>query len=317
VHRGEQERAVEAFQHLQEAVLSAPTPTALYHYELGHAAWHAGRSRDAIMIATAIERLWPPSPTRWFAVGRTLLGADRPRAVEALAEAARNPPAAFNTAAFIVDRLGVLGAPQHSALAVELGRKIVAGKPKSAAARTALGMALLAKKDFDLAIIELQEATRLDPSSALAHLKLAESYMRTSANRSHSHSARPEDRRRAIVHCRESVRLNPRSHAAWTLLGAAMSLEGETDESIRCFEKALEIEPDDAGSLCNLGRALHRRGDLEGALAKLEAGHRLGSEDPRWSYPSETWIRRVRDAMELRALEIPAESRPASQPVSR
>lgn len=56
------------------------------------------------------------------------------------------------------------------AASVALLRKIVARKPKSAAAHLDLGMALAENYDLTGALAETGEAVRLAPGSALAHL---------------------------------------------------------------------------------------------------------------------------------------------------
>ncbi|CAG0997802.1 hypothetical protein BURK2_02791 [Burkholderiales bacterium] len=53
--------------------------------------------------------------------------------------------------------------------------------------------------------------------------------------------------------------------------------EQRWDEAIAAYRKAVEIDPDLAIAWNGLAMALHRKGDLDGAI---EAGHRLVSLEP-------------------------------------
>ena len=124
-HRGDATAAVEAFEHLEAAVLSTPSPPALYLFELGHAAWHAGRPDAARMIAAAIERRWPESPERDFAIGRTLFDANRPAALEAFEKSAHSPPRARDARMLIAKLLRDGEGLVSHARAVSIARELV------------------------------------------------------------------------------------------------------------------------------------------------------------------------------------------------
>jgi tetratricopeptide (TPR) repeat protein len=50
-------------------------------------------------------------------------------------------------------------------------------------------------------------------------------------------------------------------------LGKALSRKGDVDGAIACFEKTIELEPQAAHAQYNLGKALSRKGDVDGAIA--------------------------------------------------
>ena len=56
--------------------------------------------------------------------------------------------------------------------------------------------------------------------------------------------------------------------ARHTALGTRLFGEGRLDDAIRAFRQAVEIRPDYAEGHSDLGAALRRRGDVEGAVAK-------------------------------------------------
>src|SRR5262249_28738525 len=60
----------------------------------------------------------------------------------------------------------------------------------------------------------------------------------------------------------------------------------------------IQVKPELAEAHCNLGHALRDRGQLSEALAELERGHRLGSKNPNWRYPSGEWVIQCRRMIE-------------------
>jgi len=58
-----------------------------------------------------------------------------------------------------------------------------------------------------------------------------------------------------------------RNWQAHNSLGTALAARGQLDEAIAHFQKALEIQPDDAETHYNLGKALAGRGQVEGTIA--------------------------------------------------
>ena len=57
---------------------------------------------------------------------------------------------------------------------------------------------------------------------------------------------------------------------AWYRLGNHLSLRRNSEEAIAAWREVLRVDPDHEWTLCNLGVALHRAGDSEGANECLE-----------------------------------------------
>jgi tetratricopeptide (TPR) repeat protein len=301
VHAGDRKAPDVAYAHLLAAVLAAPAPSALYHYELGHAAWHAHRPAEARAVAQAIRERWPDTPESAFAIGRTLFEADREAAYAALVEAARSAPWSATAATFIVGKLADSSRPPLVELGVDFGRQAVARHPTHGAVRRNLAHALRVKGEIDDAIEEAREAVRIDPDNADSHFLLADLLMGK------------KDYASAVSLAREAARLRPGSPGASRLLGTAALEHGDLDEAVRALERSLTLDPDDPATLCHLGRAHARRGDFELAVEKLEAGDRIGSKNPRWKLPSKKWLADAREVLRQRSASTPAESRDVSR----
>jgi tetratricopeptide (TPR) repeat protein len=281
-HGGHRIAAREAFSRLREAVWSKSPATALYHYELGHAAMHAERFEEARQIAIAIERLWPESPRRSFAVGRTLVGAKPEASLDAMEKAALQPPSSVPSRWLIVERLaesGRGGLTLDRALA--LAQDTIARDPSRARSWVSLGMAHSHVPDLPAAIRDFREAIRLDPNLGMAHQKLATA-LQLSQNTTE-----------ALAAAREAVRLDPKDPWTWNTLGVTLASMHDDEEASHDFEEALKLWPDNAELLCNAGTALVRLGEFSAGLDKLRRGHELGSKLPGWKYPSANWVARA------------------------
>jgi tetratricopeptide (TPR) repeat protein len=281
-HYGSREDAAKAFFRLRQAVWSKSPAMALYHFELGHAAWHANRQDEARQIAISIERLWPETPVRTFAIARTLLGANPQAAFDALDKAASQPPASFAARQLITERLaesGRSGAALDHALA--LARDTVARDPSRARSYVSLGMVQGHIPDLPAATEAFHDAIRLNPNLALAHQKLAAALELS------------QEHERAVAPAREGVRLDPKDPWAWNVLGIVLASLHEEEEASRDFEEAMKLFPDNAEFLCNSGRELVRLGDFDAGLERLRRGHELGSKMPAWRYPSANWVARA------------------------
>jgi len=71
---------------------------------------------------------------------------------------------------------------------------------------------------------------------------------------------------------------------AWNNLGILSAREGNTDEAIGFFQKALEINPDHAVALQNLGNAYRQKKDWDAARKTLEHALALNPEDAEANY---------------------------------
>jgi tetratricopeptide (TPR) repeat protein len=288
-HSGFKEAAALAYDHLHRAVLSAPRAIPIYHYELGHAAWHAGRHADAIRIADSIARLRPDSPDGEFAIGRTLLAARRDEALDRLEKLAHDPPHSLQRRTFIIVELAQSGRGGETLeAALELARNTVALDPSRARSRVALGAAHLVKRDLDAALTAAREAVRLEPGLAMGQRLLGQTL---------SMKGLLEE---ALPPAREAAHLDPKDSRAWNVLGAALMGLDRYEESLAAYEEGLKLDADDAATLCNAGKLLCQLGRFEEGLERLRKGHEKGSKLAGWSNPSQ---RMVADAERLVALE--------------
>ncbi len=76
----------------------------------------------------------------------------------------------------------------------------------------------------------------------------------------------------------------PRSDELWMLRGAAFGRLTKTEESLRCFEKALELNPLNETALYNSAEAKRFLGDHQGALLALQKGLELFPNNPTWLF---------------------------------
>lgn len=75
------------------------------------------------------------------------------------------------------------------------------------------------------------------------------------------------------------LEVNPRSNAAYTILGATKDRQERRDEANQLYLKALELRPNDSNALYNLGSNLGRSGKYQEALPYLQASVKYDSED--------------------------------------
>jgi tetratricopeptide (TPR) repeat protein len=96
-----------------------------------------------------------------------------------------------------------------------------------------------------------ERAVHLDPSYAQAHLELAVGY-RTKAD----YLAMGELRERAVVSLRRALTLQPDSIRAHRELGSVLLAMGQDAEGFAALQRALDLDPNDAGALGAMARAL-------------------------------------------------------------
>jgi Flp pilus assembly protein TadD len=66
-------------------------------------------------------------------------------------------------------------------------------------------------------------------------------------------------------------------------LGLLLAREGRPDEALTCFEKAIEIEPQDADILNSLGLALAQTGRLDEAIDRHKEALKIDPHHP-WAH---------------------------------
>ena len=99
----------------------------------------------------------------------------------------------------------------------------------------ARGTRALNRRDFDHALSHFNRAVELDPSFAEAYNQRAiVLYLQ-------------EQFERSVEECRHTVSRMPCHFGAWAGMGHGYAHLGRRDEAIRCYEKALEINPRQEG----------------------------------------------------------------------
>ncbi len=138
--------------------------------------------------------------------------------------------------------------------------------PKYAQAYIDRGLAYSRKGDPDRAIADYNEALRLDPKLALAY-----------AGRGHAY-ARKGDLVRAFADCEEALRLDPKLALAYNSRGLTYYQKGDPDRAIADYNEALRLDPKLAMAYARRGNAYAKKGDLVRAFADCEEALRL---DPK------------------------------------
>jgi tetratricopeptide (TPR) repeat protein len=195
--------------------------------------------------------------------------------------------------------------------------------PSNAKHHYNLGNAQYRRKDLDAALAAYEKAIERAPGFALAHQGRGKVLLK---------KGRVDD---AVAACEQAVRLAPTSHKAHSSLGNAWRLKGRLDRAIAAYSIAVELSPGSAvdhynlgcalqaaedwsgataayreavrlapnvaEAHCNLRQVLEEQGQFAEALAAIEQGHRLGSGNPNWRYPSAKWLKESQRVMELNA----------------
>jgi tetratricopeptide (TPR) repeat protein len=138
--------------------------------------------------------------------------------------------------------------------AAAAGREAVRLAPTLALPHTLLGNALRGKGDLDGALARYREAIRLHPTLALAHNNLGTTL------------ADKGDLDGAIASFRKAIRIDPTLAPVHNHLGHALHINGDVDEAIACYKEAIRLDPTLAAAHTHLGNALHIKGDVNGAI---------------------------------------------------
>jgi tetratricopeptide (TPR) repeat protein len=110
-------------------------------------------------------------------------------------------------------------------------------------------------------------ALELDPASLTGHLNLAENLIYF-------------DRyKEAAEHLKDAVLLAPNEPMAWNNLAYAYHAIGKLDKSVKCYRKALALDPKNARVRTALSDGLRRLDQPEEALRQLEQARRDAGED--------------------------------------
>jgi tetratricopeptide (TPR) repeat protein len=155
--------------------------------------------------------------------------------------------------------------------AISLYQEALRLNPDSAAAHVGLAEAYLAKQDYTRALKECGEASRLDPTLAAAHVDRGRAY------------AAQKDYLGAVDAYNEAVRLQPELAAAYAYRGAAQAARGNADAALKDCDRALSIDPKLAVAYVAQAQARHAKGEDDLAVPSAREAIRL---DPKsaWAY---------------------------------
>jgi Flp pilus assembly protein TadD len=103
-----------------------------------------------------------------------------------------------------------------------------------------------------------------------------------------------------------ALRDQPTNHRVLQNMAIAYSRTGRTSEAIRCYRRALEIQPKLSGAHYGLAFLLLRRGETDNAAFHLES---FLMDPPAPSAEADRWIRHARETLErLRTTDEPVET---------
>jgi TolB-like protein/Flp pilus assembly protein TadD len=117
-------------------------------------------------------------------------------------------------------------------------------------ARGVINLQMESVESLNRAVLLFERAVDLDPSYARAHLELGSAY----ANQA-DYLAMPALHERALASFRRALALRPVLVRAWRELGAVLVSLGREEEGVEAIQKALALDPADAGALQAMGRA--------------------------------------------------------------
>jgi predicted O-linked N-acetylglucosamine transferase (SPINDLY family) len=266
---GRREEAIDAY---RRAIAMAPF-SALAHYNLASALICAGAFDEALQALDSAMLVRPDDADIHNNRGGVLqrLG----RLEEAIAAyqqalairgghvaAASNLGSALSAAGRLDEAIAILDA----AVAVE---------PDNAAAHANRGIALHAAGRLDAAIAAFSRAITLAPGDAEAHANLG---------RALNDAGRPDLAEDVL---RLGLRREPGNARLHDALGNVLKDQGRLDLAIGCYERALELAPDDSTAASNRLFALHLDPDHD--AARLLAEHRRWAD--RFAAPLAAEIR--------------------------
>jgi tetratricopeptide (TPR) repeat protein len=136
-------------------------------------------------------------------------------------------------------------------------------QPDYADAHNDLGMALAQTGKIEEAIGHYEQALRIEPDNAKAHYNLGLALQQKGRVRE------------AIGHYEQALQIDQQFAEVYNNLGVALAQAGKLNDAIGQYEQAVQIRPDYAEAHCNLGNLLLQTGNLEEGIAHLEQAVRL------------------------------------------
>ena len=121
---------------------------------------------------------------------------------------------------------------------------------------------------------------------------------------------RQGDYEAALTSYQLALRDQPTNHRVLQNMAIAYSRTGRQTEAIRCYRRALDIQPKLSGAHYGLAFLLLRRGDTSDAAFHLEA---FLMDPPPPSAEAERWVRHARETLErIRATPAGVEGAPVA-----
>jgi adenylate cyclase len=138
------------------------------------------------------------------------------------------------------------------------------------------------KADFEAAIARFREAIALDPSLAIAR-----AYLGTILVQGVQYGWIKSTRElwvEAIELAESSVRLDPRSSFAFSILAYVHAIEGDYDAAMEAAKRAVELNPYDMGACGVLGFCHLVAGEHRQAIELFSIAVQKGTSDPRYQW---------------------------------
>ncbi|MBN2035712.1 MAG: tetratricopeptide repeat protein [Chitinispirillaceae bacterium] len=207
---------------VSRSVVAAEPGDGINHYLLARSYYETGEYDSTIAICTMLNTVFPDKP--------------QPNILRAQAQSMKQSPSKAP--------LTAVPFAHPTEEASQLKQASIPVDRAAIDAHIALGNRYAEKSHYNKAARHLNEALRLNPSSAIIHFNLANVY---------SADGRQDE---AIPHFKEALRINPALAEAHNNLGNALAETGHIDEAIMHFKKALSLQPGLEQAQKNLERAL-------------------------------------------------------------
>jgi tetratricopeptide (TPR) repeat protein/ADP-heptose:LPS heptosyltransferase len=286
-----------ARQWLEKALQIQPGSAYILH-DLGLVWFELGRLDEAIATYQRAIELAPKFPEAHYHLGNAYYAARKPQQAEASYQRALEQQPDLVEARY---NLGLLaqeaGRPRDAILHYQQTLQL---QPKHPDALLNLGLSLKDAGQVREAQACLQKSLAMDPANTKARVNLA-AILAAQAR----HLAGQNDLLQAAKLCEEAVVEQPSWPEVWVNLGVIRQAMGQVTRAIECFQRALDLQPDNADARYNLGIAELLTGQFDSGWKNYEA--RWQTKNPIFAtrhFPQPRW---QSEALEGRTLLVYAE----------
>ncbi len=168
------------------------------------------------------------------------------------------PDAKKEEAARLADRAVKRASEGNYEKAIGIYKRVLELQPSFHSARRDLAMAYVEVGDIESATNHLIEVLRLDPKDAWSWVVLANLYIREKAD--------PDTGEKFL---RKALELQPNDAWALNSLAAVYQKNGQPDEAVKCFEQAIQANPDFANPYYGRAVAFAESNEPEKAMDSL------------------------------------------------